>query len=467
MKKLVFCFDGTGNTLDKPHATNVAITAAAVKNSAKTGAQFVYYDEGVGTGNWRDRIIGGAVGKGLYDRVIEGYKALVFNYEPGDEIFIFGFSRGAYTARSFAGLLHHVGIINSCFADRIHVAATLYQKREKKDAVEELDAINRFRQEFATEACASEEDRAWRAGRGLDVSAIPTVNIKYIGVWDTVKTVGDPMLGDTDRDGEYDEAEFHDHHLYATVEAARHAVAIDERREKFGVTLWDNIDQLNTARGKHIAHPDRPYQQQWFPGDHGSVGGGGDIRGLSDEALEWVWEGAKRQGLALDTSSYSKIWGIRPNVLAPLENTTVQGWNFTEAVMRNLPKAWRDGPKAMHEVSTSAIVRWAAPETRDLKQYRSKPLLHLEKEMNAAARAYQPWEFAARGGYVGDELGPAIDGHGNALRRHTIKGGETLERIAKNRLGDEERYREILALNRTTILDEDRYYAEQIINLPS
>ena len=93
-KRLVFCFDGTSNTLDREFPTNVAITAAAVRNSSNTGPQIVYYDEGVGTGSGRDKLVGGATGKGLFQRIVEGYKFLVFNYEPGDEIFIFGFSRG-------------------------------------------------------------------------------------------------------------------------------------------------------------------------------------------------------------------------------------------------------------------------------------------------------------------------------------------------------------------------------------
>ncbi|MDO1560101.1 DUF2235 domain-containing protein [Brevundimonas sp. 2R-24] len=469
MKRLVFCFDGTGNTLDRPHPTNVAITAAGVKNTAKGGvAQIVYYDEGVGTGTWRDKMVGGATGKGLYERVVEGYKALVFNYEPGDEIFIFGFSRGAYTARSFAGLIQHVGIVNSCYADKIHVAASLYERREKKDAIEELDEINRFRAQFAPDVCASEQDRAWRLKNGGAAGAdkLPIVGIKYIGVWDTVKTLGDPMLGDDDGDGEYDAAEFHDHRLHPSVEAARHAVAIDERRKKFDVTLWDNVDELNEKRGASINDSDRPYQQQWFPGDHGSVGGGGEIRGLSDEALEWVWEGAKKQGLALDASSYSKIWGIRPDVLAPTVNTAEKKWDIASVVMRNLPKHDRRGPTAMHEVSTAAIVRWAAPEGSDRPLWRPKPLEDIRAQMDRAAASYLPWEFVARGGYEPAELPPAVDGQGNPLRRYVVPAGSTLAEIAENQLGNRARADEILALNRTTILDSDRYYAGQIVNLP-
>ncbi|WP_374386498.1 phospholipase effector Tle1 domain-containing protein [Brevundimonas sp.] len=473
MKRLVFCFDGTGNTLDRPHATNVAITASAVKNLHRGVSQIVYYDEGVGTGGWKDKLVGGATGEGLFQRVVEGYKFLVFNYEPGDEIFIFGFSRGAYTARSFAGLLQHVGVVNSCFADKIHVAASLYQQREKKAAIEELDEINRFRAEFSPDLCASEQDRDWRAKFQDAAGApdLPVLKIKYIGVWDTVKTLGDPMLGDDDRDGEYDAAEFHDHRLHASVEAARHAVAIDERRKKFDVTPWDNIDELNAAREVSPDDPERPYQQQWFPGDHGSVGGGGEIRGLSDEALEWVWAGAKRQGLGLDISPHSKVWGIRPDVLSPTSNSNPEkkSWDLASVVMRNLPKGDRDGPIAMHEISKAALVRWAAPEGQNLARWRPKPLDRLRRDMDEQTAGYEPWEFIARGGFEAEGDYPAaVDGRGQPLRRYTIRAGtRSLADIAAQELGDPGRTAEILALNRTTILDPDRFYAGQVINLPN
>lgn len=469
MKRLVFCFDGTGNALDRPHATNVAITAAAIKNVSRTVPQIIYYDEGVGTGSWRDKFVGGTMGKGLFDRIVEAYKFLVFNYEPGDEIFIFGFSRGAYTARSFAGLIQHVGVVNSCFADKIHVAASLYERRESKDAIEELDEINRFRAEFAPDVCASEQDRLWRIQNAGVASAekLPVVAIKYIGVWDTVKTIGDPMLGDDDGDGEYDAAEFHDHRLHTSVAAARHAVAIDERRKKFNVTLWDNIDALNTERGAKVDDSERPYQQQWFPGDHGSVGGGGDIRGLSDEALEWIWEGAKQQGLAFEASSYSKIWMIQPDVLAPTINMSEKTWDLPAVVMRNLPKRDREGPTRMHDVSRSAVIRWAAPAAKGRPLWRPSALRELEVEMNKAAAEFQEWEFTSRGGFKDERLPAAFDGDGKPFRRHLIRQGSSLEKIAEKELGSRDRVGEILSANRTTITSPGRYYAGQIINLPA
>lgn len=470
-KKLVFCFDGTSNTLDRDHPTNVAITAAAVRNTSKDGPQIVYYDEGVGSTK-DDGFKGGAFGAGLYDKVIEAYKFLVFNHEPHDEIFIFGFSRGAYTARSFAGLIHHVGVVNSCYADKIKVATALYRNRDPDKVSDGLGVLNAFRQAFVTDCCASDEDRTWRATNlpDFDAAKVPLVNIRYIGVWDTVKTIGSSIFGDKDDDGEFDDADFHDHRLHASVQFARHAVALDERRKKFNVTLWDNVDALNKAKGYELNAPDRPYQQLWFPGDHGSVGGGGDVRGLSDEGLEWVLDGAKAAGLALDTTGVSKIWGIRPDILAPLVNSSKTDWSVAGVGMRLLPRADRDGPKAVHEVSGPALLRWAAPaaQTPEKRPYRPGSLDGLKSQLDIAAKAYSAEEFAARGGYAGDGSETAIASlNGKGLRRHVVQPGEILTEIALKMLGDKARAREILALNRTTVMDPDRLYVGQVINLPS
>lgn len=468
-KRLVFCFDGTSNTLERDHPTNVAITAAAVRNTSKTAPQIVYYDEGVGSTD-KDNLVGGAFGAGLYEKVIEAYKFLVFNHEPNDEIFIFGFSRGAYTARSFAGLIHHVGVVNSCFADKIKVATALYEQRGRKDD-DGTDVLRRFRSEFVTDICANEEDREIRrAANSAFDAATPLVNIRYIGVWDTVKTIGSSVFGDRDRDGEVDAAAFHDHNLHPTVKAARHAVSIDERRKKFDVTLWDNVDDLNRAAGFGLEDPRRPYQQQWFPGGHGSVGGGGDIRGLSDEGLEWILQGAKDTGLALDTTTVSKIWGIKPDVLVQLENSAELGWSPAEVAMRLLPKDTRDGPTLLHEISRAALVRWAAPANLlpEGKRYRPEALKDVAKLIDQAVD-FQEWEYTTRGGYC--DPSASVDdielADGRRFRRHVVQSGQDLSDVAQITLGDPKRAVEIINLNRTTLLDPARLYVGQMLNVPA
>jgi nucleoid-associated protein YgaU len=135
--------------------------------------------------------------------------------------------------------------------------------------------------------------------------------------------------------------------------------------------------------------------------------------------------------------------------------------------VRNLSKRDREGPAAIHEVSLATIIRWAAPEAEGRPLYRPKPLQRLKEELDEAAKTYAAWEFSARGGYEGDALPDPIDKGGKPLRRYTIRSGESLETIAARELGDEKRVVEVLALNRTTIPDPDRYYVGQIINLPT
>src|SRR2546421_4524568 len=111
MKRLVFCFDGTWNRIDAAHSTNVVMTAESVLPLASDNvSQLIYYHEGVGTGRW-DRIRGGIFGSGLVQNLADAYRFLIFNHTPGDEIYVFGFSRGAYTARSFVGLIGCCGIL--------------------------------------------------------------------------------------------------------------------------------------------------------------------------------------------------------------------------------------------------------------------------------------------------------------------------------------------------------------------
>lgn len=132
MKRLVFCFDGSWNRLDADCPTNVVLMAESIRPTASDGTtQIVYYDEGVGTGK-REKFRGGVLGMGLLTNLREAYRFLIFNYEPGDEIFIFGFSRGAYTARSFAGFTRHVGVLDINSASQINRALSLYIRRSEQ-----------------------------------------------------------------------------------------------------------------------------------------------------------------------------------------------------------------------------------------------------------------------------------------------------------------------------------------------
>ncbi len=376
MKRLVVCLDGTWNRLDAPHPTNVLITAESVLPVSADGVvQVVYYDEGVGTDDG-ESLTGGIFGTGLLKNLRDAYRFVLFNYAPGDEIHIFGFSRGAYTARSLAGLLATSGLVSRRHAGRANEAVERYRRREAGQGFRE--EMLAFRAQVAPNLCLDDDEDDWRCRNlaGYRPGTLPRLNIAYLGVWDTVGALGIPRyiaFANTMNRG----FQFHDVSLSPIVARARHAVAIDERKADFAPTLWDNLDALNAMRGADAAAADAPYQQVWFPGVHGSVGGGGERRGLSDAALVWIWDGARQAGLEFDTGQGSSFSALVPTHLEHLDNRDPARTGLLEALLKSLPKGDRlPGPTALHQVSNIARMRWrtAATELPDGRPYRPPTL---------------------------------------------------------------------------------------------
>ena len=367
MRRLVFCCDGTWNHIESAHPTNVLKLARAIPGVAADGvAQVVFYLEGVGTGRGTgklaqkiDRLGGGMFGWGLLQNVVEAYRNLVFNYQPGDEIYIFGFSRGAHTARSLAGLIRSVGILDR---DRIHMLPEAIKRYQNHTASGHPDAPDNcaFRWENSRGVTTGSAEREWRKLHHpeADVAKVVPLKIAYLGVWDTVGAMGVPsfLWISTLFNRKY---AFHDFKLSSSVASARHAIALDERRATFPDAPWDNLDELNARQ------PDDallPYQQLWFPGDHGSVGGGGDITGLSDEALLWVAEGAVARGLDVPKTFLDEV-ARTVDHNAPLSNVSTQKWSFTGWAMSMVMKD-RAGPQLVADVASSARQRWAEQNYR-------------------------------------------------------------------------------------------------------
>jgi uncharacterized protein (DUF2235 family) len=167
------------------------------------------------------------------------------------------------------------------------------------------------------------------------------------------------------------------------VSSARHAVAIDERRRVFDATLWRNIDVLNQKAGAaHLPIEERPYIQQWFPGDHGSVGGGGDVIGLAATALVWMLEGALRRGLSVDQEQLDYY---RSQADYRVSTRCMQNPSF--GLMSLLTRRSRNGPSAedLSDVSHAARVRYKAPAEKlaNMKPYRPPALRPVAKLLDA------------------------------------------------------------------------------------
>lgn len=379
MKRIVFCFDGTWNALSADTPTNVVLAAASIERQTRDGTvQIIHYDEGVGTGRL-EKFSGGVFGAGLVANVREAYRFLIFNYDPGDEIFVFGFSRGAFSARTFVGFVRHVGALSRLHAARIDEALGLYEKRLKgSDTASEK--LRRFRAEYAGGVCVEGDDE-WRCANlsGYVSGSAPPITLRYLGVWDTVAALGVPANLPLSARLNRKHA-FHDASLTGFVRSARHAVALDERRATFPPSVWGDLTALNAAAGKSADAPDAPYQEKWFPGVHGSVGGGGDIRGLSNCALDWVLKGAKLAGLKLDVAHGSRIHGFMPNALAPLVNVADPKFSITQIITAD-----RSGPDHLWQLSTAAIRRWKAPaaELPEKMLYRPKSLSRVAEHLDA------------------------------------------------------------------------------------
>ena len=278
MKRLVICCDGTWNRPDSRYITNVEKIARTVQTDLdKTGGvqQLVYYVGGVGGSYGVDRILGGAFGLGLFSHVLSGYRFLAQNYEPGDEIFVVGFSRGAYTARSMVGMIGKVGLLTrtALVDERLPEAVARYKRRDPIGG-----KFGSSSAEFRRDYCH------------------PDTPITFLGVFDTVGALGVP--------GAMRKAhQFHDVKLSDAVLCARQALAADELRMKFEPCLWE-VD--SSAEGTNGSVDDPRVRQVWFEGVHSDVGGGYAETGLSDTALLWMVTEANKRGLAFDESLLSR-----------------------------------------------------------------------------------------------------------------------------------------------------------------
>lgn len=273
-QRLVVLFDGTWN--DPETRTNVYRLAGRIHDYDAAVRQRFFYHPGVGTGSW-DRFRGGIFGYGLTQNLLEGYQWLAKNYTDGDEIWLFGFSRGAYTARSLAGLIRKCGLL------RIYTPRLL----------DEAERIYRDK----TLAPDCDECRTFRDG----YSRMPRIH--FLGVWDTVGALGVPGTFLSEH-GKY---AWHDTELSGIVDHACHAMALDEHRAAYDTALWVTDD--GRPKASNIA-----IEQRWFVGAHANVGGGYGLEDtLADIPLAWMMGRAQAAGLKLDGfSAAAGAWQMPP-----------------------------------------------------------------------------------------------------------------------------------------------------------
>jgi uncharacterized protein (DUF2235 family) len=264
MKRLIVCCDGTWNSLEMVCPTNVVRFSEACKPIAADGTpQILYYDQGIGTeGGFKDKVFGGAFGWGINKNIQDVYRFLCLNYVEGDEVYLFGFSRGAYTVRSLAGMIYCSGLLPRHSIRDTIAAYQLYRTDHIKPHSEAAKAF-----------------RETHRSRQIDIT--------LIGCWDTVGALGIPNIVTTLPQRRY---QFHDTQLNRKIQHALHAIAIDEHRRPFDVAHMDLSEGATTQ-----------IREAWFPGNHGCVGGGtASTQPLSNATLLWMIEQIHELGLGLE-----------------------------------------------------------------------------------------------------------------------------------------------------------------------
>ena len=359
-RRLIVCCDGTWQDLDQSCHTNVVKMAQAIQPLDNTNGnhihQIIYYDEGIGTQQVGSKIIdnlikfvGGGLGLGIDHKIQDAYRFLCLNYEPEDEIYLFGFSRGAYTVRSLAGLIYNSGLLRRKYICQIPDAYKIYRDKDNQDKDPDgKDAIN-YRKDYAQ--YVKEYKDSYR------------VPIKALCCWDTVASLGIPdLIPFLELDKKFNEKYgFHDTTINPTVEKAFHAVAIDEIRKVFNVTLMKPYSSREKEQVVQI----------WFPGCHGCIGGGCNKEcGLSDGALRWMIQQVKRLGLVLDESRVEG--GINPDYSTPFDNTAKWPFNIGAPIKREITGDF-------NQLHKSVKLRWKYDPN-----YRPKELVEkFQKELDA------------------------------------------------------------------------------------
>jgi len=345
VRRIVCCLDGTWNN-DKPGSilTNVAKLRHAIADADENDVQQIsHYVEGIASNDGETaQYLKGALGYGSLDRIRRGYEKFVESYEPGDELYLFGFSRGAFEARSLAGFISLFGIA--------HKGGEF-----SFDQAWELSRLPEAKREQASLAA-------------LRASAHYPVRIKCVGVWDTVGNLGNPFISSGPISRQF---KFHDTRLSESVDVGLHALSIDEMRGPFRPTLWSMPKGGQLPKEQHI-------EQVWFAGSHADVGGGYKETQLSDVALLWMAERAHAMtGLAFNMDQLERT--SRPDPLGP-QHGVASGLIFmwsglfpfvrlikqrVEAISsfrRMLIGSWRSGRLRRSEVSVNESIHSSAEQ---------------------------------------------------------------------------------------------------------
>ena len=361
MKNIVICCDGTGNEISE-NISNVLKLYRCLRKTDKTVPhQAVFYDPGVGTlarpDPWHklrqdfNAILGLATGYGLDDNVLASYIFLASTYEEGDHIYLFGFSRGAYTVRVLAGLIHKIGLISPQQLNLAGSGLISYKQLPPQGQPTGVGVDPGSLSETDDEEGpmpSAKDDNAAQFARILS-TRWPTIH--FVGVWDTVASVIVPRP-DRLYWPSLEELAFTLHN--PSVKTFRQAISIDERRCMFRLKKWEQPQTFRHNRFNQAKAEPQDIMQVWFAGVHADIGGGYPEKesGLSKYPLIWMIDEAVKSGLAVNPRSINQMaWGVQrkgspfsyvaPDVAGKLHTSLAGAWWILEYIPKSAKyKEW-------------------------------------------------------------------------------------------------------------------------------
>ncbi len=362
MRNIIICCDGTGNEISE-NISNVLKLYRCLRKTEKTSPrQLVFYDPGVGTLERADpwhklkqdfnAILGLATGYGLDDNVLAAYAFLVHTYQAGDQIYLFGFSRGAYTVRVLAGLIYKVGLITP---EQVNLAGSglIAYKQFSSDEAPKLRASLKSLADVATAEDTLPQSAFDNAAQFARITSTRWPTIRFVGVWDTVASVIVPRA---DRFYWPSLEELAFTIVNPSVQTFRQAISIDERRCMFRLKKWDDPQTFKHNRFNDAHAEPQDILQVWFAGVHADIGGGYPEKqsGLSKYPLLWMIDEATKCGLHVNQATVNQLaWGIQrkgspfsyvaPDVRGDLHTSLSGAWWLLEF----LPKSakYREWPE--------------------------------------------------------------------------------------------------------------------------
>ena len=348
-RNIVICCDGTGNEISENISNVLKLYRCLRKTDRTEPRQLVFYDPGVGTLTRPDpwhklkqdfsAIMGLATGYGLDDNVLAAYAFLVQHWREGDQIYLFGFSRGAYTVRVLAGLIHKIGLITPEQANLAGSGLIAYKQFSSDEAPKLRERFKGVTDAGAAEAALppSPFDNAAQFAR---ITSARWPVIRFVGVWDTVASVIVPRA---DRFYLPSLEELAWTLQNPSVQTFRQAISIDERRAMFRLKKWDAPQTFKPVRFNDINNTPQDILQVWFAGVHSDIGGGYPEKqsGLSKYPLLWMIDEATKCDLRFNQANVNQLgWGdprkgspfsyVAPNVEALLHDSLVGAWWLLE-----------------------------------------------------------------------------------------------------------------------------------------